>query len=73
MQSQNVMSIDRHSKFRSAILGIARSEQIKNKSVDSKNYVKYILKEADDYEKREILICLKTKLILKNKKLQLPS
>ncbi|MCX6786098.1 MAG: recombinase family protein [Candidatus Komeilibacteria bacterium] len=65
--------LEKHSRFRSAILGIAKTEQIKSKSIDGKNYIKYILKEGDDYEKRDILTCLKTKLIFKDKKLQLPS
>lgn len=43
----------------------------KSKEIDIRNYAKYILKEGTVYEKRELLSCLKTKLILNNKELRL--
>ena len=41
------------------------------KDIDIKNYTKYILKEGTVYEKRDLLSCLKTKLILNKKDLVL--
>jgi len=44
---------------------------LRQKDVDIRNYAKYILKEGNVYEKRELLECLKSKLILKDKALRL--
>lgn len=63
--------LEKHSKFRAGVLGINKTEQVKLKSVDSKNYVKYILRDGTAYDKRDLLSCLKSKLILKDKKLTL--
>ena len=41
------------------------------KEANIRKYAKYILKEGNIYEKRELLSCLKSKLVLKNKKLEL--
>lgn len=63
--------VERYYKFRHAILGISENEKAKQKEIDIRNYAKYILKDGDIFEKRELLSCLKTKLILKNKKVYL--
>jgi len=52
-------------KFQRSILGV--STKIVVKDVDIRDYVKYILKEGQDIEKRELLGCLKSKVMLKNK------
>ena len=39
--------------------------------VDVRNYTKYLLKEGTLIEKRELLSCLKSKLMLKDKKISL--
>ncbi len=39
--------------------------------VDVRNYTKYLLKEGSILEKRELLSCLTSKLLLKDKKLEL--
>ena len=36
--------------------------------IDTQNYVKYVLREGQDIEKRELLGCLETKIYLENKK-----
>ncbi|MCX6746457.1 MAG: hypothetical protein NTX00_05640 [Candidatus Parcubacteria bacterium] len=41
----------------------------KRKDLDIKNYAKYILKEGSVYEKRDLLSNLRSKLVLKDKKL----
>ncbi len=62
--------IARYSKFRKGVLDINEEEK-DNKKVNAKNYVKYLLKEGTIYEKRELLFNLKSKLILKDKKIYL--
>ena len=37
------------------------------KDIDIRNYAKYILREGQDVEKRELLGCLRGKILLKNK------
>ncbi len=60
----------RYHGFRSGVLGIKAKEEIK-KELSVRNYAKYILKEGTILEKRELLTNLKSKLMLKNKALQL--
>jgi len=62
--------IDRYYRFRHGVLGVSKEKEAK-KEIDIKNYAKYILKEGNVYEKRELLSCLKSKLTLKNKKVYL--
>ncbi|MFM1757150.1 MAG: hypothetical protein RL621_2143, partial [Bacteroidota bacterium] len=57
--------VERIKKFQRVILG--SQEKIEVKDVDIRNYAKYVLKEAPDVEKRELLGCLKSKIFLKNK------
>lgn len=57
--------VERFKKFQRSILGV--STKIVVKDVDIRDYVKYILKEGQDIEKRELLGCLKSKVMLKNK------
>ena len=45
--------------------------QIEVKDIDIRNYVKFILQEGDIEEKRELLRCLKSGIILSNKKISL--
>jgi hypothetical protein len=52
-------------KFQRVILG--SKEKIEVNDIDIRNYTKYVLKEASDLEKRELLSCLKSKILLANK------
>jgi DNA invertase Pin-like site-specific DNA recombinase len=63
--------IGRYRKFQMGVLGINEKENQKAKDIDIRNYAKYILKEGEIFEKRELLSCLRSKLILKNKKIYL--
>ncbi len=56
-------------RFNDMILG--KKEKITVADIDIKNYAKYILKEGKDLEKRELLGCLKSKIKLKNKEINL--
>ncbi len=59
----------RFNKFRIGVLG--HKKESRNSEIDIKNYAKYLLAEGTIYEKRELLSFLKSKLTLKNKKINL--
>ena len=61
--------IIRFNKFRTGVLG-HKQEKI-SLDIDVRNYAEYLLKEGTLMEKRELLSCLKSKLILKDKKISL--
>lgn len=58
--------VERIKKFHRVIMGT--NEKIEVNDIDMRNYAKYILKEAPDSEKRELLSCLKSKVSLQDKK-----
>lgn len=60
--------IERHKKFHSGIMGKA-DESYSVKDADIRNYAKYLLTEGSIFEKRDLLTCLKSKLNLRDKKL----
>ena len=59
--------IERYYKFSKGILGLKDSNFDKQKSIDMKNYAKYVLREGSIIEKREVLSQLESKLTMKNK------
>ena len=59
------LEIKRFQKFQSMFTG--KKNDIDVCDIDIKNYAKFILKEGDTKEKRELLSCLKTKIILSRK------
>lgn len=59
--------ITRIKKFQQTLLGITQDIQIQE--IDLKNYAKFILKDGEIEEKRELLGCFNGKIILKNKKI----
>jgi DNA invertase Pin-like site-specific DNA recombinase len=61
--------VEKVKKFQRIILGT--KEKIEVNDVDIRNYAKYVLKEAKDQEKRDLLGCLNSKIILKNKLISL--
>ncbi|MDD5688653.1 MAG: recombinase family protein [Caldisericia bacterium] len=63
--------LERYNKFRRIVLGLEKDEELPEEKIDSKTYAKYLLKEGSIVEKRELLGCLKTKLVLKDKIIQL--
>lgn len=60
--------IERHKKFHSGIMGRAE-EEYKAKDADIRNYAKYLLTEGSIFEKRDLLLCLKSKILLKDKRI----
>jgi DNA invertase Pin-like site-specific DNA recombinase len=61
--------VERFKKFQQLIVG--STEKIKVVDVDIRNYAKYILREGQDVEKRELLGCLKGKILLTEKVISL--
>ena len=70
MKKKLELEIERHKKFHSGIMGKSNQEYTA-KDADIRNYAKYLLTEGSLFEKRELLSCLKSALILKNKKISL--
>ena len=66
MRQKIKAEIERHKKFQSGLLG-EKESKIKVKSIEVRNYAKYILREGQIHEKRELLECLKSKLVLAHK------
>lgn len=61
--------IIRINKFNTEVLGNKKEKNDIN--IDIRNYVKYLLGQGTVLEKRELLSCFKSKLILKDKKITL--
>jgi DNA invertase Pin-like site-specific DNA recombinase len=61
--------VERFKKFQQILSGT--KEKITVNEIDIKNYAKYILREGKDIEKRELLACLRSKIWLKNKQIEL--
>lgn len=59
--------ITRFNKFRTGVLG--HKQERSSIDIDVRNYTKYLLKEGTLFEKRELLSCLKSKLIMRGKKI----
>jgi len=62
--------MERYNKFRTGVLGIAKKTKL-DMEVNTRNYAKYILREGSLMEKRELLACLKSKLALKDRHVEL--
>jgi site-specific DNA recombinase len=63
--------LERYNGFRLGVLKVNEQEKIKQKDIDIRNYAKYVLTDGTIFEKRDLLACLKSRLILKDKKLRL--
>lgn len=61
--------LERYYKFSKGLLGVKDANFDKQKSVDMKNYAKYVLREGSIIEKRQILGCLESKLVMRGKKI----
>ena len=61
--------VERFKRFQQSVLSTKAKVQIKD--IDIRNYAKYLLREGVPVEKRELLSCLKSKILLKEKKIEL--
>lgn len=64
--------IESHNEFQESVLG-QKTQKIKVREVDIRNYAKHILRKRPIYEKRELLCNLRSKLVLRDKQIQLLS
>jgi hypothetical protein len=64
--------LKRFNKFSRGVLGVSNKKS-QHEDVDLKTYAKYILKEGSNEEKRELMGCLESKVVVKEKKLSLKS
>ena len=69
MREKIKYEVERIKKFQQSILGI--KQQIQIKDVDIRDFAKFILKDGSIEEKRELLTCFKSKILLKEKKILL--
>ncbi len=63
--------VSRINKFTQGVLGQAEETKVMIPKIDVRNYAKYILKEGSNGEKRELLGCMKSKIMLMNGKIEL--
>ena len=61
--------IARYNKFRMGVLGAKKKDRAT--SIDIRTYAKYLLKDGTITEKRELLSCLKSQLVLKDRTITL--
>lgn len=59
--------VQRIKKFQQSVLGLKQEIQVND--IDIRDYAKFILKDGTIEEKRELLSCFKSKIILNNKKI----
>jgi hypothetical protein len=52
-------------KLKQFLLGT--KEKVNLSSIDIRGYAKYVLQEGEDLQKKELLGCLKSKILLSNK------
>ena len=69
MKDKIKAEIESHNEFQESVLGREVKEKVKIKEVDIRNYAKHILRKRSLYEKRELLSHLRSRLILKEKKI----
>ncbi len=70
MKERIKVEIERHKKFQSGLLRI-KSKTIKVADIDIRNYAKYILRDGSILEKRELLSCLRSKILMSNKQISI--
>jgi len=57
--------VAQYNKFRLGVLGTKKKER--GLEIDVRTYAKYLLKDGTITEKRELLSCLKSRLVLRDK------
>lgn len=61
--------VEKFTNLQNFFLGNKEKPKISN--IDIRGYAKYVLREGNDIEKRELLSCLRGKIILNSKKISL--
>ena len=71
MREKITSEVKRFKSFERMLLG--RKTPVVIKDIDIRNYAKFILQEGSMDEKREFFRCLKSEILLSNKKISLKS
>jgi DNA invertase Pin-like site-specific DNA recombinase len=61
--------VARYALFQTGVLGVDLNQSKKHKDVSIKTFAKHMLKHGTMLQKREVLSCIKSKILLKDKKL----
>lgn len=69
IKQQIKADVDKFMKLKKFFLGT--KEKIDVSNIDIREYAKYVLQEGEDIQKRELLVCLKSKIYLANKKISI--
>ncbi len=70
MKEKIKAEVEAHNAFQQSVLGL-KTDKIKVKEIDIRNYAKHILRDKPIEEKRALLTNLRSKLVLKEKKIHL--
>lgn len=65
------MEVERLNKFQNMVLGEKQPHKKHKPAIDMRVYARYVLKEGSSIEKRELLANLRSKIVLKDKRLAL--
>ncbi len=65
MKEKIKAEVARFKKFQQVVLGTSESVTIGD--LDIRNYAKYVLREGEDYEKRELISCIRSEIQLSHK------
>lgn len=63
--------VARYALFQTGVLGVDLSQSKKNKDISIKTFAKHMLRHGTMLQKREVLSCIKSRMLLKDKKLSL--
>jgi len=63
--------VERFKKFQRSLL--SKTDKVIVDEIDIRNYAKYLLQEGKDTEKRELLSCLNSKIVLERKQISVVS
>jgi DNA invertase Pin-like site-specific DNA recombinase len=73
IEGQFKEEVERYYKFSKGVLGIKIDQFEQQKQTDLRNYAKYILKEGATQEQRNLLSNLKSRLVMRNKIIEITS
>ena len=63
--------VARYALFQTGVLGVDLNQSKKHKDISIKTFAKHMLRHGTMLQKREVLSCIKSKILLKDKKLSL--
>lgn len=63
--------VARYALFQTGVLGVDLGQSKKHKDVSIKTFAKHMLKHGTMLQKREVLSCIKTRILLRDKKLMI--